>query len=377
MFSGALGLDLGLEKAGFNIRVCVELDDKAVESIKINRPRLPVIHDDINLVSTQQILEKAGLTAEEVTLVAGGPPCQAFSTAGRRKAFNDPRGALISQFIRVVREIRPKMFLMENVRGILSAAIKHRPIKYRGKDYPPLSEEEQRGSVFRLIISDFESLGYNVTYKLVNAADYGVPQKRERVIIVGSRIGSDFVFPKPTHSKKPSGDLKPWVTLREALKDLDDPNPEYLSYSGERLSFLKLVPPGGNWRSLPKELQPIAMGGAFKSGGGKVGYYRRLSFDEPSPTVTTSPHQKATDMCHPTEDRPLSVKEYARIQQFPDDWYFAGNTSDKYRLIGNAVPVGLGYAMGKALIEYLQCPPAEYSLNFGTPASIEMAEGLF
>ena len=371
LFSGALGLDLGLEKAGFTIRVCVELDEKAVESIKQNRPGIPVIHEDINLVSSKEILNTAGLTSKEVSLVVGGPPCQAFSTAGRRKAFDDPRGALVSQFIRVVRETRPKMFLMENVRGILSAAIKHRPIKYRGKGYPPLSEEEQKGSVFKLIINDFKSLGYNVTYKLVNSADYGVPQKRERVIIVGSRIGSDFIFPKHTHSKKPAGVLKPWVSLEHAFKCLDEPNPEYISYSEERLSFLKLVPPGGNWRSLTKELQPIAMGGAFNSGGGKVGFYRRLSFNEPSPTVTTSPYQKATDMCHPVKNRPLSVKEYARIQQFPDEWHFPGSTTDKYRLIGNAVPVGLGFAMGNALIEYLQCPPDEYSFNLETATNIE------
>ena len=349
LFSGALGLDLGLERAGFTPKVYVELDEKAVDTIRKNKPGIPVIAKDINFVSTAEILKIAELEVGDVTLVAGGPPCQAFSTAGRRMSFNDPRGALISQFIRVLREARPKYFLMENVRGILSAAIKHRPLKERGGSFPPLSDEEQPGSVFNLILKDFRDLGYNVSYRLVNSADYGVPQKRERVIIIGSRVSSPFVFPEPTHARIPENNQCKWRTLGDALGGLMDPCPEYVPYSEERLSYLRLIPPGGNWRSLPEDIRPIAMGGAYKSGGGKVGFYRRLDFDKPSPTVTTSPFQKATDMCHPAEDRPLSVKEYARIQEFPDDWFFAGNLSDKYRLIGNAVPVGLGYAIGKAL----------------------------
>ena len=125
---------------------------------------------------------------------------------------------------------------------------------------------------------------------------------------------------------------------------------ECATLSEERLKFLKMVPEGGNWRDLPEDIIPIAMGGAYKSGGGKVGFYRRLSYDQPSPTVVTSPVQKATMMCHPTQNRPLSVKEYARIQQFPDDWVFTGTTAAKYRQIGNAVPVGLAEAIGKAVI---------------------------
>ncbi len=355
LFSGALGLDIGLEKAGFDIRVCVELNKLACETIRINKPNLPVIEKDINMVTSKELLEKAGLKAGEVFLVCGGPPCQSFSTAGNRQALNDPRGQLVKQFIRIVRELKPKYFLMENVRGILSAAKKHRPISQRGKDFPPLTLEEQPGSVLREILDEFESLGYMVNYKLVNAADYGIPQKRERVIFIGSRNGHLVEFPKADYSEK-SGKkgTKKWVSLNDILTKVIDPNPEYIPYSEERLKYLRLVPKkiGGNWRSLPEELKEVAMGGAYKSGGGKVGFYRRLSLYKPAPTLTCSPCQKATDMCHPLYDRPLSVKEYIAIQQFPLKWVFAGTISDKYRQIGNAVPVGLGQIIGAAIIQH-------------------------
>ena len=163
-----------------------------------------------------------------------------------------------------------------------------------------------------------------------------------------------MTLPLPTHSQKGTGKNIKWLTLREGLKDLVDPQPEFVPYSENRLKYLRLLTAGQNWRDLPSELKAAAMGGAYKSEGGKVGFYRRLAWEKPSPTVTTSPHQKATDMCHPDELRPLSVRECARIQTFPDDWVFYGSTASKYRQIGNAVPVLLGKAIGEYLYQIIK-----------------------
>lgn len=238
---------------------------------------------------------------------------------------------------------------MENVRGLLSAAIRHRPIKERGKGAPPYEPDELPGSAFQVILAEFDRLGYSYVYGLLNAADYGVPQVRERVIIIGSRDHEPIALPQPTHHKD-GLHLPRWRTVREAWDGLDDPSPEYPPYPESRLRFLRPVPEGGNWRDLPPELWPEAMGGAFTSGGGKVGFYRRLAWDKPAPTVTTSPAQKATDMCHPSELRPISVREAARLQGFPDNWLFCGSMADRYRQIGNAVPVGLGKAIGESIV---------------------------
>jgi DNA (cytosine-5)-methyltransferase 1 len=255
--------------------------------------------------------------------------------------------------VRLIEGIQPRFFVMENVRGLLSAAIRHRPIEQRGKGARPYEPDELPGSAFQVILDEFERLGYTYVYGLLNAADYGVPQIRERVIIIGSRDHEPIALPKPTHSQNGSG-LPRWRTLREALEGLRDPEPQYPPYPESRLRFLRLIPEGGNWRSLPPELLPEAMGGALHSGGGKVGFYRRLAWDKPSPTITTSPAQKATDMCHPSELRPISVREAARIQGFPDDWVFCGSMADQYRQIGNAVPLGLGKAIGDSLIATLR-----------------------
>lgn len=349
LFSGAMGLDLGLEAAGIHAAVCVEIDKHSCETIRRNRPEIPVIEDDIRNLSVQEVLDKAHLDKEDIFLVCGGPPCQSFSTAGRRQSFGDPRGSLFKDFIRFIEEIRPPYFLMENVRGLLSAAIKHRPLNERN-ERPPEPEEEL-GSALKVILSEFERIGYTVNYKLIKATDYGVPQNRERVIFLGSREGQIIPFPKPTHAKHPSGKLKSWLTLGDALQDLEDPNPLYQKYSTDRANIFKLIPAGGNWRSLPEELQKQALGGAYNSTGGRVGFFRRLSFTEPAPTILTSMIQKASGMCHPIETRPLSVAECKRIQQFPDDWFLSGSMIDQYRQIGNAVPVGLGKVLGEALIQ--------------------------
>ena len=363
LFSGAFGLDLGLELAGFHTVSVVEKDRDSVKTIALNRPYLheSAIPRAIETISTQDLLLEGGrvlgkeraLRPNEVDLVVGGAPCQPFSTAGKRASVLDPRGSLFMEFVRVVRDIQPRFFVMENVKGLLSAAIRHRPINQRGADYPPLEPDEMRGAALQVVLAEMHELGYKVVYNLLQAADYGVPQNRERVVFIGSRDGESVTFPLATHCQS-GRDLPKWCTLRDALTNLVEQNPEFTPYSEKRLKYLRLLKSGQNWRYLPEKLKEEAMGGAYKSGGGKVGFYRRLSWDKPSPTVTTSPQQKATDMCHPVELRPLTVRECARIQTFPDDWIFCGSITSKYKQIGNAVPVGLAKAIGTYLYSLIQ-----------------------
>ncbi len=348
LFSGAMGLDLGLEAAGLNVRVSTDFDPFCCKTMQINGRNF-VPGDIRKLIAYDPecsfLMRKADLLPGEAFLVVGGPPCQPFSTAGKRLAIADPRGSLFREFCYAVRKVRPRFFVMENVKGILSAALQ--PIRNGSK---PTCEEELPGSVFNVIKNEFAELGYKVTYGILDAVHYGVPQFRERLIIIGSRDHEDIFLPVPTHFPMHQNRAYRWKTLFEAIGDLENSAGVCGSFSKDRLSYLRLVPPGGNWRSLPEDVRSEAMGGAFNSGGGKVGFYRRLDYNQPSPTLITSPVQKATMLCHPVHDRPLSVREYARIQQFPDDWEIAGSITDCYRQIGNAVPIGLGKAIGEAIV---------------------------
>lgn len=348
LFSGALGLDLGLERAGFKTVVAVENNAFAVKTIETNRPDIHVINKDIEDVSTKEILKAAGLKVGDAAVVTAGPCCQAYSTAGQRASMADPRGVLFKQFLRVVREARPRFFVMENVRGILSAAIQHRPLNKRGPGFPSLKPAEKLGSAFAEILKELQKTGYYVVFAVMNSADYGVPQTRERVVIVGSRDGEPYEVPTPTHSKD-GNSSNGWMTLAQALKGLKDSKPEYTKLPPSKSRFVKFVPEGGNWRDLPKRLREEALGAAFHSWGGRCGFFRRLAWNRPAPSLTTKPDSKATLICHPTKVRPLTVREYARIQQFPDDWQFSGGIPQKYKQIGNAVPIGLGKAIGLAL----------------------------
>lgn len=350
LFSGAMGLDLGLESAGLNIAVALECNSSAIATIARNRPSLPIIDKPIEDVSSGKILEAAKLMPREAFAVVGGPSCQGFSTAGQRLSLGDSRGTLFKHFVRVIHGTQPEFFVMENVRGLLSAAIRHRPLKQRGPGYPRLTEEEELGSAFRVIAEEFRNLGYYCVFDVLNAADYGVPQTRQRLIIIGSRDGRKVRMPKPTHDPDGIGDLPKWRTLGEALDGLSESDPDYCPFGPAKERYLKLVPEGGNWRQLPEELRGDALGNALQSWGGRSGFLRRLSRERPSPALTTQPDGKATTLCHPTELRPLTVGEYARIQQFPDDWIFEGTIRRKYEQIGNAVPVGLSAAIGNALV---------------------------
>ena len=343
-FSGAMGLDIGLEKAGLNVKIGQDFELACVETMKANGHE--VLGGDIRKIEPQQMLDLAGLNVGEPFLVCGGPPCQPFSTAGKRLGINDPRGSLFMDYIRMIDYIKPRFFIMENVKGIMSSPLKHVPIAERNADDP----EQQLGTVLDVILSEFNKLGYKTVYGVLDAVNYGVPQFRERFVLIGSRDHEDIFLPVPTHFQMHQEEEYRWKTVGEVISDIENEKGECATLSMERAHYLEMVPEGGNWKDLPDDIKKIAMGGAYESGGGKVGFYRRLSYSQPAPTVVTSPVQKATMMCHPRMNRPLSVHEYARLQQFPEDWKFIGTTAAKYRQIGNAVPIGLAEAIGRAVI---------------------------
>lgn len=312
LFAGAGGLALGLEQAGFKAKALIEIDKDAVATLRHNRPSWNVIHADVCQVSFK------GMSADVVT---GGFPCQAFSYAGKGLGFEDTRGTLFYEFARCVKEVQPKLFLAENVRGLIS---------------------HENGNTFKVVLSVLSSLGYDVQYRLMNAVNYQVPQKRERVIIVGTRPDVCFQYPAK---------LSYILRLRDALKDV--PPSEGMKYSPKKSAVLALVPPGGCWRDLPEDVQKSYMMKSYYLTGGRTGMARRISWDEPCLTLTTSPSQKQTERCHPEETRPFTVREYARIQTFPDDWEFIGGIGSKYKQIGNAVPVKFAAHLGRAIVSAL------------------------
>lgn len=344
LFSGAMGLDIGFQQAGLNISIGQDFEPSCVETMRANGH--DAILGDIREITPEQLLSRTGLKVGEPFMICGGPPCQPFSTAGKRLGINDPRGSLFMDYIRMIEYIKPRFFVMENVKGIMSAPLKHVPINERDDNDP----DQKLGTVLDVILAEFNKLGYKTVYGILDAVNYGVPQFRERFVLIGSRDHEDIFLPVPTHFQMHQDKNYRWKTVGDAIRDLEDEVSECGSLTPEREKYLKLVPEGGNWKDLPKNIVKTAMGGAFESGGGKVGFYRRLSYSQPAPTVTTAPAQKATMLCHPIKNRPLSVHEYARLQQFPEDWKFFGTTAAKYKQIGNAVPIGLAKAIGEAVI---------------------------
>ncbi len=326
LFAGAGGLALGMEKAGFSHVLLNEIDHDACQTLCRNRPGWKVVEQDVKTLSFGQL-------AGKVDFLSGGFPCQAFSYAGKQGGFNDTRGTLFFELARAVKEIRPKVFMGENVKG-LSA--------------------HDEGRTLGTIRNTIRELGYTlVEPRILKAILYQVPQKRERLFLIAIRndlAGKvDFKWPAPYHRV---------MTLRDAffkgeLYDTDVPPSEGQRYPAKKQKVMELVPMGGYWRDLPCDVQKAYMGGSFWLEGGKTGMARRLSLDEPSLTLTCAPAQKQTERCHPTETRPLTVREYARIQTFPDDWEFAGSLNSQYKQIGNAVPVNLAYAIGRSLVRLL------------------------
>ena len=319
LFAGGGGLALGLEQAGFDGAAYIELDHAACDTLRKNRPQWNVIEGDVHNIDFMPYRGK-------VNFVSGGAPCQAFSYAGKKKGFGDTRGTLFAEFARCVREIQPMMFLFENVRGLLS---------------------HDHGRTFETIYHTFASLGYQIQYKILNACYFGVGQKRERLILIGIRddlAGNvSFTYPQPDDHL---------TTLRDALQDV--PDSPFIPYSEKKRKVMQLVPPGGCWVDLPEDIAKEYMGISYYSGGGRRGMARRIKWDEPCLTLTTSPSQKQTERCHPDETRPFTVREYARIQSFPDNWEFCGSISDQYRQIGNAVPVELARRVGVQVMKSLE-----------------------
>lgn len=373
LFSGAMGLDVGLEKTGrFATRAVVEKVPAFCKTILKNRDAgrtadsgMWIYQGGIGDLDPARILDDIGLKPGELDLLTGGPPCQTFSTSGRRATLQDPRGTLLWQFLRFVEVMQPKFFLMENVRGLMSAAIRHRPIRERPeKGGPPLASEEAPGSVVRLFIEDLHG-SYRLDIFEVNAVNYGAPQLRERVLFVGNRLNHLVEFPGPTHgitTRNTSAslfgleerhELKPFKTLKEALDGLHEPDPVLLDFSPRKKAYLDLVPPGSNWRSLPPEIAIESMGRAFFAKGGRSGWWRRLTFDLPCPTIVTMPNHASTSLCHPTETRALTLRECARVQEFPDEWEFVGTPSEQFAQVGNAVPTRLGSVAGDLLANHL------------------------
>ena len=369
LFTCGMGMDIGFEKAGFKTRYTNDIAKFACNTIRKNKPETPCDEGDISKISSNGILRNAGLRKGEVDVIIGGPPCQSFSTAGMRRGFDDQRGIALLEFIRVIKEVRPKFFVFENVAGLKSMAKKHLSFYERVKMKVKVASEHRLGSLFEEILEQFSIKGYSIEWRILNAADFGVPQKRKRLVLIGSRVvkpkkifekileRAGWVDPKVARKKG----KKPWKTLRDALKGLSDPTKEMTNFPRWG-KYLRYVPAGGCWVDLPEKLKKKAMGGAsdtddpLRKGkqGGRRGFYRRLSWDEPSPTLVTSPSQMGTCLCHPDEDRPLTVKEYARIQGFPDDWEFVGSTPEKYRMIGEAVPVQLAEVIASAIYEELE-----------------------
>jgi DNA (cytosine-5)-methyltransferase 1 len=350
-FSGAMGLDLGIEKAGFDIRLACEVDKYCRQTIELNRPET-ALFGDINKYSAEDVLKGAKLTKEDdIDLIMGGPPCQAFSTAGKRKAFNDDRGNVFLKFIDLAVELNPKYIVIENVRGLLSCPMDHRPHNLRGDDFPPLGADQLKGGALNFVLSKLKSSGYAYTFNLYNAANFGTPQSRERVVIICSRDGNKAPFLTPTHSQKSEHGLPEWETVKSYLKNID--KHDHLHFPEKRLKYYRQLKSGQNWRNLPEELQKEAMGKSYYSGGGKTGFLRRLSWDKPSPTLVTHPAMPATDLAHPKEDRPLSIQEYKRLQEFPDNWELAGPLIQQYKQVGNAVAVNFGMAIGKLIFKLI------------------------
>jgi len=352
-FSGAMGLDIGLEQMGICTLLASEIDKACRETISINKPDIGLI-GDIRNYSAQQIRYYAGLSEnEDIDIIAGGPPCQAFSTAGRRKGFEDDRGNVFLHFIDLILELNPRFVIIENVRGLLSAPLKHRPHSQRGMNHPPLSNQEIKGGALLYILEKLQASGYEVSFNLYNAANFGAPQIRERVVLLCSRGGKKIPYLVPTHSENGLNSLSSWKTLRQALDGLANKPQNFIKFPEKRLFYYRMLKSGQNWRNLPDHLQREALGNSYHAGGGKTGFLRRLAWDKPAPTLVTHPAMPATDLAHPEENRPLSVQEYKRIQEFPDEWIFGGNIIDQYKQIGNAVPISLGRAIGKAVIDYI------------------------
>lgn len=320
LFAGAGGLALGLEQAGFEHIGLIEFNKDAADTLSANRPNWNVLCEDVEKVALRNLEEEFSIKKYDLDLLSGGAPCQSFSYAGKRLGLEDVRGTMFYHYATFLHKLQPKMFLFENVKGLLT---------------------HDKGKTYKTILNIFEDEGYITTYKVLNAWNYGCPQKRERLITIGIRKDltnkCTFEFPKE-HDYKP--------VLRDIKLDVNPPLTDYVKYSDYKAGIFKLVPPGGYWKDIDPDVAKEYMKTCWYMGGGRTGILRRIGLDEPCLTVLTNPGMKQTDRCHPIEVRPFTYRENARIQTFPDDWEFCGKLSEKYKQVGNAVPVNLAKEIG-------------------------------
>lgn len=327
LFAGAGGMALGLEKAGFKHVLLNEFEKNSCNTLRFNRPNWNVLEDDIRNVNFTKY-------ENQVDIVTGGFPCQAFSSAGKKLGFEDTRGTLFFDFARCITEVKPKVFIGENVKGLLT---------------------HDKGKTLEVIKQSIKDIGYNlIEPRVLKAMYYKVPQKRERLFLVAirndlSKYTSEFNFPEKYNKVLTVAD----AFLKGELYDTDVPKSDGVEYPKRKREIMENVPEGGYWRDLPDELQREYMGGSYFLGGGKTGLARRLSMKAPSLTLVCSPAMSQTERCHPIETRPLTIRESARIQTFPDEWFFSGAKGQQYKQIGNAVPVNLAYAMGLSVVDLL------------------------
>ena len=327
LFAGAGGMALGFEKAGFQNVLLNEIDRNACETLRINRPKWNVIEGNVEDINFKEYLNA-------IDVITGGFPCQAFSYAGKKRGFDDARGTLFYEFARSIDEVKPKIFVGENVKGLLN---------------------HDNGKTLDTMKQILKNLGYSlIEPKVLKAMYYKVPQKRERLFLIGvknefAHLLDKFKFPSP-YSKV--------LTVNDAFKKgelykNDVPNSIGVKYPERKKEIMNMVPEGGNWKNLPDSIQREYMNKSYFLGGGKTGLARRLSMSSPALTIVCSPAMKQTERCHPIETRPLTIRESARIQTFPDDWKFSGSTNSIYKQIGNAVPVNLAWSVGRSVVNYL------------------------
>lgn len=321
---GGGGFALGLEKAGLKCVALNEIDKWACQTLRANRPHWNVLEGDITEMSFTSYTGR-------VDVLTGGFPCQAFSYAGNRLGLEDTRGTLFYDYARAVKEVQPLICVAENVKGLMT---------------------HNNGKTLRGMIDVLDEIGYDVVPpQVLKAIHFNVPQRRERLFLVGVRrdVSTKYQYPIPSNKI---------YTLKDALKGGslypdDVPKSEGAEYPSHKKQVLALVPPNGNWKDLPPDIRQKYMGGSNLKSGGQTGVARRLGWDTPSVTLTCSPAQKQTERCHPDETRPLTVREYARVQTFPDDWKFKGSKSQQYKQIGNAVPVNLAKEIGYSVVKFL------------------------
>lgn len=369
LFCGVGGLSYGFaHNDNFEIVAANDILTNMAESYSLNHPAVKVYVNDVKNFGVGCVKKDLGIIAEDIDIIVGGPPCQAYSTLGKR-LMNDPRGKLFQEYYRILEEFNPKLFLFENVKGLISM---------------------MGGELLETIVAMFESLGYKVQYRLLNAADFGAPQIRERVIIIGSKLKSNFQYPEPTHynpeemSALFSKTLKPYLTLEEAISDLpfiksgeesfeyaSEPQNEFQTImrlntpsklmdhnspnnNAKLVKIMELLPDGGTPEDLPKELRPTS---GFKN------TYCRLWWNRPSTTITRNLSTPSSSRCiHPKAPRPLTTREGARIQCFPDSYQFYGSRSDRNLQIGNAVPTFLSNAVARSILSNFK---QEYAKKYG------------